>query len=162
MSSRTSQLAGTGQAPGKRSGSRSQGAALLLLRVSIGVFMFFFGLEKASWLADSTPLARQLALWLADAPPLSRWYLERVIPGAPVFARLVPIGSMTAGLALALGLWTRIAAAVALVMVMSLQLGAGAMFRYAYLADASGLPLVGGLLALMIGGEGRGKVKNRK
>ena len=38
-------------------------------------------------------------------------------------------------------------------MVLSLQLGAGAMFRYAYLMDASGLPLVGALLALMIGGE---------
>ncbi len=61
------------------------------------------------------------------------------MPGAPVFARIVPIGSVLAGLALTLGVWTRMAAAVALVMVLSLQLGAGSMFRYAYLMDASGL-----------------------
>ena len=34
----------------------AQGAALLLLRVCIGIFMFFFGLDKASWLLDATPL----------------------------------------------------------------------------------------------------------
>jgi hypothetical protein len=33
------------------------------------------------------------------------------------------------------------------------------MFRYTYLMDASGLPLVGSLLALMIGGEARGREK---
>ncbi len=86
--------------------------------------------------------------------------LERIIPGAPVVARAVPLGAMVGGIALALGLWTRIAAAVSLVVVLSLQLGAGSMFRYAYLMDASGLPLVGGLLALMIGGERR-KEKRR-
>ena len=95
-----------------------------------------------------------------EAPPASRWYLERIIPGAPVFARAVPLGAMLGGLALALGIWTRIAAAMSLVVVLSLQLGAGSMFRYAYLMDASGLPLVGGLLALMIGGD-RENVKRR-
>jgi uncharacterized membrane protein YphA (DoxX/SURF4 family) len=117
--------------------------------------MFFFGFEKLSWLLDATPLTTQLAVWLLDAPPASRWYLERFIPGAPVFARMIPVGAMTGGLALACGFWTRIAAAVSLVIVLSLQFGAGAMFRYAYLTDASGLPLVGGLLALLIGGEAR-------
>ena len=78
-----------------------------------------------------------------------------------------PLGSRTVNVTMRLApgasvpSWTRMAAGVALVMVLSLQLGAGAMFRYAYLMDASGLPLVGGLVALMIGG-GRGKVKSRK
>ena len=139
---------------GKKSG-RAQAAALILLRVVIGVFMFFFGLEKASWLMDATPLTTQLSSWLLDAPPVSRWYLERIIPGAPMFARAVPLGAMLAGLALALGFWTRMAALISLVVVVSLQLGAGSMFRYAYLMDASGLPLVGGLVALIIGGEAR-------
>jgi thiosulfate dehydrogenase (quinone) large subunit len=139
---------------GKHSG-RAQAAALLLLRVLVGVFMLFFGLDKASWLMDATPLANQLSSWLIDAPPASRWYLERIIPGAPVFARAVPLGAMLGGLALALGFWTRMAALGCLVVILSLQLGAGVMFRYAYLMDASGLPLVGSLLALMIGGETR-------
>ncbi len=148
--------------PGQKvTGGRAQIVALLLLRVFLGVFMFFFGLDKASWLLDATPLVTQLASWLPDAPPASRWYLERIIPGAPVFARLIPLGTMLSGLALALGFWTRIAAAISLVLVLSLQLGAASMFRYAYLMDASGLPLVGGLLALVIGGETRGKEKRR-
>lgn len=139
---------------GKTSG-RAQAAALMLLRVLMGVFMFFFGLEKAAWIMDATPLTTHLSSWLLDAPPVSRWYLERIIPGAPVFARTVPLSAMLGGLALALGFWTRMAALISLVAVLSLQLGAGSMFRYTYLMDASGLPLVGGLLALIVGGEAR-------
>jgi uncharacterized membrane protein YphA (DoxX/SURF4 family) len=145
----------------KPAGARAQAAAWVVLRVLLGVFMFFFGLDKASWLLDSTPLSTQLSSWLLEAPPASRWYLERIIPGAPVFARAVPLGAMLGGLALALGIWTRIAAAMSLVVVLSLQLGAGSMFRYAYLMDASGLPLVGSLLALLIGGETRRSEKRR-
>ena len=152
--------AGTmGQRP---AAGRAQTFALMLLRVCLGVFMFFFGFERASWLVDATPLSAQLASWLIDATPASRWYLERVIPGAPVFARIVPLGTMVSGIALALGFWTRIAAALSLVVVLSLQLGAGSMFRLAYLMDAGGLPVVGGLLAVMIGGErSKGKRKPR-
>lgn len=150
---RASRFGDAGPAGHNAASGSAQILALAMLRVSLGVFMFFFGLEKAQWLLDATPLATQLSLWLPEAPPASRWYLERIIPGAPVFARVVPLGAMVGGIALALGFWTRIAAAVSLVMVISLQLGAGSMFRYAYLMDASGLPLVGGLLALMVGGE---------
>jgi uncharacterized membrane protein YphA (DoxX/SURF4 family) len=147
----------------KFAGGRAQTVALVLLRVCLGVYMFFFGLDKAAWLLDATPLATQLASWLLDAPPASRWYLERMIPGAPGFARAVPLGAMVGGIALALGFWTRIAAAMSLVVVLSLQLGAGSMFQYAYLMNPGGLPLVGGLLALIIGGErtsGKRKTKN--
>jgi uncharacterized membrane protein YphA (DoxX/SURF4 family) len=144
---------------GKTSG-RAQAAALLLLRILLGVFMVFFGLDKASWLMDATPLAAQLSSWLLDAPAASRWYLERIIPGTPVFARAVPLGAILGGLALASGFWTRMAAFVCLVTVLSLQFGAGSMFRYTYLTDASGLPLLGGLLALLIGGD-RSKEKRR-
>src|SRR5687768_6431327 len=151
---RAARFGEAGSSAHKPSG-RAQTAALVVLRICVGVFMFFFGFEKLSWLLDATPLTAQLASWLLDAPPASRWYLERVIPGAPVFARILPVAAMVGGLALACGFWTRIAAAVSLIVVLSLQLGAGAMFRYTYLMDASGLPLVGGLLALVIGGETR-------
>jgi len=149
---------GSGPRPGSGGAQR---VALVLLRLCIGVFIVFFGVEKASWLFNAAPITSQLSAWMAGATPISRWYLERLLPGAPVFARIVPIGSVLAGLALTLGLWTRMAAAVALVIVLSLQLGAGSMFRYAYLMDASGLPLVGGLVALMIGG-GRKENGRRK
>ena len=139
----------------KPTGGRAQAAALVLLRLCVGVFMFFFGLDKAHWLLDATPLATQLSSWIVDAPAASRWYLDRIIPGAPVFARVVPLAAMLAGVTLATGLWTRIAAAVSLVVILSLQLAEGSMFRFAYLTDASGLPLAGALLALIIGGERR-------
>jgi uncharacterized membrane protein YphA (DoxX/SURF4 family) len=139
----------------RTTGGGAQPVAMALLRVCLGVFMFFFGFERASWLIDATPLSTLLASWLVDAAPVSRWYLERLIPGAPVFARLVPLGAMISGLALTLGFWTRIAAALSLVVVLSLQLGAGSMLRLTYLMDAAGLPLVGGLLALIVGGETR-------
>ena len=44
---------------------------------------------------------------------------------------------------------------MSLLAVLSLQLATGSMFRFTYLMDANGLPLLGALLALMIGGEQR-------
>ena len=130
-----------------------QAIAFLVLRVTVGVYMVWFGFERASWLLDATPIASQLSIWLADAMPASRWYLERIIPGAPVFARLVPVASLVGGVALVFGLWTRLAAVVSLAAVLSLQLGAGVMFRLSYLGDSDGLLLVGTLLALAIAGH---------
>ena len=69
----------------------------------------FSGRREGPWLLDSTPL-RHSGVWLADAAPLSHWYLER-IAGTPVFARLIPLGEMIGGLALAAGFWTRLVAA---------------------------------------------------
>jgi len=147
-------------APQRPKANRAQTVALATLRICVGIFMFFFGLERASWLLDASPVATQLSAWLLEAPSVSRWYLERIIPGAPVFARAVPLGAMAAGFALVLGFWTRIAAALSLVVVLSLQLGAGSMFRYAYLTDASGLLLLGALLAVVVAGE-PGKEKRK-
>lgn len=140
-------------APVQKAGAaKGQAAGLVMIRFCAGIFMLFFGFEKASWLLDSTPLATLLSFWFTDAPPVSRWFLERMMPGAPVFARLLPVGAMLGGGALILGFWTRMAAALSLLVLLSLQLAAGAMFRYAYLSDGSGLPLLGALLALIVGG----------
>jgi uncharacterized membrane protein YphA (DoxX/SURF4 family) len=133
-------------------GSRPQAVGLLVIRVAVGVYLLFVGLSKAAWLLDSTPWADQLSQWLRDAPPISRWYLDRIMPGAPIFARIIPVAEMIGGLALAVGFWTRLAASMCLVMVLNVQLASAAMFKYSYVADAAGLPLVGVLLGLMIGG----------
>jgi uncharacterized membrane protein YphA (DoxX/SURF4 family) len=124
----------------------------MIIRICAGTFMVFSGLEKSVWLLDSAPLVTQLSSWLQDAPPVSRWFLERLIPGAPVFARVFPMGCMGGGIALALGLWTRMAAAFSLLMILSLQLAAGSMFAYGYLSDAGGLLLAGALIGLVVGG----------
>ena len=131
-----------------------QGAALAIVRIGAGTYLFFIGLHKIGWLFDSGPLAAQLSSWLSHATLVSRWYLERILPGTPIFARLVPIGEMTAGLALVLGFWTRLAAACAFLMVLNYQVADGAVFHYTYLSDATGLPYLAALLGLAIGGAG--------
>jgi uncharacterized membrane protein YphA (DoxX/SURF4 family) len=131
---------------------KAQAAGLMLIRVTVGAYLFFVGLRKASWLLDSSPLAGQLSLWLSQATRVNRWYLERVMPGAPVFARLVPLGEMIGGVALVLGFWTRLVAGLVFLMVLNFQLAGAAMFKFDYLIDATGLPLLGALLGLAIGG----------
>jgi uncharacterized membrane protein YphA (DoxX/SURF4 family) len=132
--------------------TKAQAAGLVLIRITAGIYLFSMGVSKARWLLDSTPLADQLAVWSAHATPISRWYLERITPGTPVFARLVPVGEMIGGVALTVGFWTRLAAGAMFLMILNFQVAAGAMFTYAYLTNANGLPLLGSLLGLMVGG----------
>ena len=127
--------------------------ALAIIRIGVGVHIVLFGFDRIAWVLDATPIATQLSTWLATAGPIARWYLERLIPGVPLYARLVPLASMAAGVALAFGVWTRISAAVSLVTIVSLQFGSGTMFTFAYFADAEGPPLIGALVGLIIAGQ---------
>ena len=139
-----------------RTGRPTAGAAATGLRVLamfLGVFLIFEGLGKLAWFSDSGQLQGALQGWLKDAPPTSRWYLETfAIPGVPMFARLVPLGELVAGAALLTGFWTRLAAAAAFLMVLNFHVASGAIFKYGFLTNGFGLPVLGGLLALAIGG----------
>ncbi|MGH9347554.1 MAG: DoxX family membrane protein, partial [Vicinamibacterales bacterium] len=126
---------------------------LRFLGVCLGVFLVFQGIGKLAWFTDSGPLSGALQSWLRDAGPTSRWYLETVaIPGVPLFARLVPLGELLGGSALLMGFWTRLAAAALFVMILNFHVASGAIFQYGFLTNAFGLPVLGGLLALTIGG----------
>ena len=132
-----------------------QGTGLTILRVAMGVFFLFEGIGKLSWLANSSILAGRLSGWLQEAAAgsTSRWYLEHVaIPGTAVFARLVPLGELATGVALIAGVWTPLAAFLAFVMVMNIHVASGALFRYAFLTNGYGLPVLGATLGLAIGG----------
>ena len=124
----------------------------VLVRVTAGVYILFMGLSRIGWVLDSTPLLHQLAEWSSHSTSLDHWISSGSCPGAPVFARLVPLGEIVGGLALVAGIWTRLSAAMLLLMALNFQIAAGAMFHYAYLTNAGGLPLLGSLLALVIGG----------
>lgn len=127
---------------------------LRVLSLALGVFLLFMGLDKIDWLLDGGFLARRLQEWRGTARPLARWYLETIaIPGAPIFARAVPIAELAAGTALILGVWVRWAAALVLLMVINIHFAADIMFRYDYLINGYGLPILGGLLALALGGK---------
>ncbi len=134
--------------------SNTHALGLTALRIFLGVFFLFMSLSKIGWLTDASALTSQLTGWLDEAGPLSRWYLQTLcLPGAPVFARIVPIAEMATGLALILGIYTRLAAMLGLLMILNFHFASGIIFRYAYLTNGFGLPVIGGLLALAIGGS---------
>jgi uncharacterized membrane protein YphA (DoxX/SURF4 family) len=127
--------------------------ALRILSVALGVFLIFMGLDKIEFLTDSGILRQRLEEWRGMAGPLASWYLDTLaIPGAPIFARLVVLAELAAGSALVLGVKVRPAATLALLMVINFHIAADVMFRYDYLINAYGLPVLGGLLALAVGG----------
>ncbi|MGE3956833.1 MAG: DoxX family protein [Vicinamibacterales bacterium] len=128
---------------------------LTVIRISLGVFFLFEGIGKLAWLTNASILAGRFNGWLADAAvgSPSRWYLEHIaVPGTQVFARLVPLGELAAGVALILGVYTPLAALLAFVMVMNIHVASGALFKYSFLTNGYGLPVVGPTLGLAIGG----------
>jgi uncharacterized membrane protein YphA (DoxX/SURF4 family) len=128
-------------------------AGLRALSVVMGVFLLFMGIDKLSWLTDAGVLAGRFQEWLETAPPASRWYLETLaIPGAPVFARLVPLAEMVAGAALLCGYLVRVAASLAFFMVLNFHFASDVLFHYSYLTNGYGLPVLGSLMALAVGG----------
>jgi uncharacterized membrane protein YphA (DoxX/SURF4 family) len=132
----------------------ASGVGLRILSVMLGVFFVALSLTKIAWLADPGILRTQLQQWLMKAAPAARWYLETVcLPGVPLFARLVPLGEFSAGLALVAGFWTRMAAIVACLMVVSFHFAASDFWSPSFLKDGYGLPVLGGLLAIAIGGS---------
>lgn len=133
-------------------GSR-EATGLAALRVLLGIFFVFEGLGKWAWLFKSEALTTRLAAWQQNANEWSVWYLQHVaVPGAPVFARLVMLGELCCGLALVLGVYTRAAATLGFLMVLNFHVASGDLFRVGFLTNGYGLPVLGGLLALAIGG----------
>jgi uncharacterized membrane protein YphA (DoxX/SURF4 family) len=130
-------------------------SGLTIVRMCLGVFFIFEGIGKLTWLTNASILAGRFNGWLGEAAvgSTSRWYLEHVaIPGTAVFARLVPLGELAAGVALLVGFWTPLAAFLAFAMVMNIHVASGALFKWAFLTNGYGLPVVGSTLGLAIGG----------
>ncbi len=133
--------------------ANNQARGLTALRVFLGVFFLFEGIGKIGWLMDPSPLAAQLTGYLQSANEWNRGYLQTVcIPGAAVFARLVLFGELATGVSLILGAYARYAAMLAFLMVLNIHFASGAVFEYRFLTNGYGLPVLGGLLALAIGG----------
>lgn len=131
----------------------SSARGLTVLRVLLGVFFLFEGIGKIAWLTDPSLLTAQLTEFLESANRWNRPYLETVcLPGAAVFARLVLFGELATGVALILGVYARYAAMAALLMVLNFHFASGVIFSMRYLTNGYGLPVLGGLLALAIGG----------
>jgi uncharacterized membrane protein YphA (DoxX/SURF4 family) len=131
-----------------------QRLAWTLLRVALGVFFVFEGLGKIRWFTNPAILAATFSEWSHGVAPgsISDWYLHRIaLPGVAAFARLVPLGELSAGIALIAGFWTPLFAFVAFFMALNFQIASGAIFRYSFLTSGYGLPVLGSTLALAIG-----------
>jgi uncharacterized membrane protein YphA (DoxX/SURF4 family) len=132
---------------------KSTGWGLTVLRLCLGVFFLFMALRKLSWFSSAAELREQLTGWAESAPAISRAYIQSVcLPGAVLFARLVPLGELSVAAAFLVGGYTRLAAMLALLMVLNFHFASGIIFTYGYLTNGFGLPVIGGLLALALGG----------
>jgi uncharacterized membrane protein YphA (DoxX/SURF4 family) len=134
---------------------KGQTYGLVALRLCLGVFFLFEAISKVGWFASSAVLRSRFAEWVQTVPPVSRAYLETVcIPGVEIFARVVPVAEFAVAAAFLLGGYTRLAASLALLMVLNFHFASGVIFQYSYLTNGYGLPVLGGLLALAVGGRG--------
>lgn len=128
---------------------------LTVLRILVGVFFLFMGINKVGWFLSAAPLSEQFSTWMDQAAPgsISHWYLEHVaLRGVPVFARIVPLGEIVTGLALIVGFWTPLFAFLAFFMWLNFQIAGDTIFHYRFLTNGFGLPILGSTLALAIGG----------
>jgi uncharacterized membrane protein YphA (DoxX/SURF4 family) len=123
-----------------------------VLTLLLGAFFVARGLEKLPWFLDSGILSERLEGAMRNAPAASvRWYIETIaMPGVPLFARLAPLAELSTGVAFILGFWPRLAAALALAIVANVHFALGSYFSWEFLIDGSGLPVMGGLLALVV------------
>ena len=127
---------------------------LRVLTVFMGIFLLLMGMNKLSWLNDSSELVWQLQQWQELTSGLSRRYIDAVaLPGAFVFARLVPLGELAAGVALMIGFRVRLVAFVTMLMVCNFHFASGIVFTTGYLTNGYGPPVIGALLALAFGGR---------
>jgi uncharacterized membrane protein YphA (DoxX/SURF4 family) len=129
-----------------------EATGLVALRLFLGVFFLaeFYG--KLRWLINSEGLSRMLNDYAKNANSWNSWYVHHVtLPYVEVFARLVPLGELSVAIALLAGVFTRPAAILGFLMVLNFHFASGAIFRFDFLSNGYGLPVLGGLLALAIG-----------
>src|SRR6187399_851180 len=132
-----------------------QGTGLAILRILLGLFFLFMGLTKLRWLIDASILSTQLVDWQksAAAGSIAARYLGLVaLPHVALFARLVPLGEMACGAAMILGVWTPLFATIAFLMTLNFHIASGALLQFSFLTSGFGFPVLGGTLALALGG----------
>ncbi len=129
-----------------------EATGLVVVRLFLGVFFLFQGLGKLGWLLKSDGISRALTEYAQQANSWNAWFLQSVaLPYQEIFARLVVLGELSCGVALLAGLFTRTAGLLGFLMVLSFHFASGALFRFGFLTLGTGLPVLGGLLALAIG-----------
>jgi len=128
--------------------------SLFIVRIALGVFFVFEGWDKLPWMTNPGLLAGALQKWADAGTPAGRWYIETLLlPGVSIFARLVFLGEVAAGLAFLFGFWVRPAAIITFLMVLNIHFAHSSIFQIGFLSKGDGLPILAGLLALAIAGN---------
>lgn len=127
--------------------------AMRIVAFGLGIFFIAMSLNKIEWLSHPEVLSQRFTRWLPNASAYAAPYLRHVaIPGAPIFARLVPIGEFLTGLSLLTGVLTQFAAPAALLMILNFHLATSAFSAPDFLRDGTGPPMIAALLALAVAG----------
>jgi thiosulfate dehydrogenase [quinone] large subunit len=128
-------------------------SALVLLRLQLGVVLLVAGIPKIRETFTPGLLNFLQNVALERGHPFYQEFIRNVvIPHAGVFAALVAWGEVLAGVALVIGLTTRLAAAAVLVLMVNYLFAKGAWFWTPSSNDAAYAAIS---LALMIGAAGR-------
>lgn len=127
--------------------------ALVLLRLYLGAIFLVAVTPKLR--TDFAPRFNGMLekVALVDGHPFYQLFVRQVVqPHAAVFAAILPCAELLIGVALVLGLLTRLAAAGAILLLLNYLLAKGAWFWYPSSNDAAFILIA---LALLIGAAGR-------
>ena len=126
---------------------------LRVFAIFLGIFFLAQSLNKLAWPGNPQLLLGRFQRWAPTARPEVRWYLENIAtPFAPLLARIIPVAEFLTAMAFILGFWIPVAALLALFMVLNFHFGTAAFYAWDFLRDGTGPPVIGGLIALAIGG----------
>ena len=136
-------------------------SGLVAVRLALGLFFVFESSDKWPWVTHPEQLTAILMRWAAAGSPLSKWYIQTIcLPRVSLFAPAVFFGEALLGLALIFGIWTRATALILFFLVLNIHFAHNTLLQYAFLSKGDGLPVLGGLLALLIG-SGKGLRKRK-
>ncbi len=122
--------------------------ALVILRITTGLFLFTMGLGKLEWYTSTEPLTERLDFYYEDAPAISQWYQDVIAkPFIGLWSILIPTAELLGGLALTIGLLTRLTGMVMIVMVLNLNFANGNLLGLTLFSN----PFNGLLLAVLFG-----------
>ena len=127
---------------------------LRVFALFLGIFFLAQSLNKLAWPGNPQLLLGRFQRWAPTARPEVRWYLEHIAtPFAPLLARIIPLSEFFTAMAFILGFWMPVAAVLSLFMVLNFHFGTAAFYAWDFLRDGTGPPVIGGLIALAIGGR---------
>lgn len=132
--------------------------AILLLRLTIGTLFLLAGMGKVNhgWMHSPEPLVLQLGEFHQHASNYQLTYLNNVaIPYASVWSKLITVGEIAVGIALLIGLLTRLAAIVAIFMILNFHAANGNLFSWGFFENPYAALLLAGLLVVFITRAGR-------